>query len=234
MNNCIFTGFDEKYWKNWGSCWVYTIREISKYKGKLVVIDCGLSDETKNKLKEKNVDIIKNKDQGEIKKRVLKEIANYSRSNKGNFVYWDADVFFEGPIDKVFDEIKEKIIICKNKNAGFIGAPYYHWIFVEDIIKLTEFAKKDNQGNQIINCLIENFEKFINYVSNTWNFIDLSQLSEKKLEVDGEKPKVIHPTKSLKSSLSHKGFLFYERKNKEYLEFLESKKTGGRRLINKK
>lgn len=231
--NCVFTGFNESYWANWGSSWIYSLREVAKYKGQIVVIDCGLSDSTRNKINEKEALIIKNNEPGEIRLRVFNEISRYSKKNKGNFVYWDADAFFEQKIDQVFDEISDKLIICSNKNCGFLGGPFYQWAFLEDIMRFMSLTKEEKTSNSVIECLRKNFSKFLQQVSNKWNFTELYQISEKKIEVDGIKPAVIHPTGGLKVLLEHKNFLFHERKDEGYLKFLENKQINFRKLIKK-
>lgn len=234
MKNYVFTGFDEKYWSNWGSSWVYSLREVANYEGDVIVVDCGLSDATRNKLVEKEVAIIKSDQEGDVKKRTFVEIANYSKKNKGNFVYWDADVFFESRIEEIFKEVEDKILLSKNKNGGFIGAPYYQWVFMNDVLNFMKLTKQKDHSAKLIGCLTENFDRFVKYVSNTWNFINLNQISENKIEVDEEKPIVIHPTGNLKYILEHKGFLFHERKNEGYLKFIESKPSIGVRKLLKK
>lgn len=229
--NCVFTGFNEHYWAHWGSSWIYSLREVAKYKGQIIVVDCGLSDSTRNKINEKEALVVKNDEPGEIRLRVFNEISRYSKKNKGNFVYWDADAFFEQKIDQVFDEISDKLIICNNRNAGFLGGPFYQWVFLEDIVKFMSLTKEEKTSNSVLECLRKNFNKFLHQVSNKWNFIDLYQISEKKLEVDGAKPIVVHPTGGLKDLLEHKKFLFHERKDEGYLKFLENKQINFRKLI---
>lgn len=233
MTNYVFTGFNEKYWADFGSSWIYSLREVAQYKGEIIVIDFGLLDSSKNKLKEKDVKIIVNKGEGDLRTRTIQELARFSKSNKGKFIYWDADVFFEGNIDEVFEEINDKIILTKNKNPGFLGGPYYQWGFVEDVISFMSLAKQKTDSAMIIDCLVNHFDKFIKYVGNTWNFIELTQIDTKKIEIDGEKPKVIHPTGALKSLLENKGFLFHDRKNEDYLKFVENRAINFRKLIKK-
>jgi len=231
--NYVVTGFDESYWKNWGSSWVYSLREIAGYREEVIVIDCGLSSNTINKLKEKEVRVVENKENENIKLRTLKTVSTLAKESKGIFIYWDADVFFESKIDDIFKEASSKIILSKNKNFGLIGGPNYQWAFIEDVIRFNQLVQKKSSTAGLSQCLIENFQGFINYVSNTWNFVGLNELSERKLEIDGERPKVIHPTGGLKYSLERKGFLFHERKIPGYLEFLEKGSSISRKLIKK-
>lgn len=233
MSNYVFTGLDENYWTHWGSSWIYSLREVAKYGQEIVVVDCGLSDSSRKKIVEKNATIIKNEENGEIRLRTIKEISKYAKSNKGNFVYWDADVFFEECIDDIFKEIKDRIVFSENKNIGFVAGPYYQWVFLEDVYSYTNLAKQNPRSQILFNCVLNNFEKFTTYVSNTWNFTDLKIINDKNLEVDGGKPKVIHPTGLIKFSLENKGFLFHERKNEEYLKFIENKTVNFRKLIKK-
>jgi hypothetical protein len=235
MTNYVFTGLNEKYWAHFGSSWIYSLREVAQYKGEVVVIDFGLLDSSKNKLKEKEVKIIESKEEEkeDIRRKTLQEIASFSKKNKGNFVYWDADVFFEGNIDQVFNEINDKIILTQNKNPGFVGGPYYQWAFIEDTIRLMSLAKQKTSSTAVIECLNNHFGKFLNHVSNTWNFTDLTQIDTKKIDVDGEKPKVMHPTGVLKSLLENSGFLFHNRQNEGYLRFVENKSINFRKLIKK-
>ena len=230
MSNCVFTGLDEEYWRKWGSSWVYTLREVAGYKGNAIIIDCGLSSSSISKIEEKNISLIKSETSGGAKIKSLMAIADYSKKNKGNFVYWDADVFFESAIDEVFSQIGNKIILSKNMNIGFIGAPSYHWVFIEDLVKFVRLTKK---SRSVEDLLTTDFSGFVEYVSNTWNFIDLHRLEDSRLQVDGKKPIAIHPTGLLKSSLAHKKFLFHEREDAGYLSFIDNISKISKKLIKR-
>jgi hypothetical protein len=233
MSNHVFTGLNEKYWDHFGSSWIYTLREVAKYQGEIIVVDCGLHGLSKKKILEKGAKIITGSEANDIRIETIKQVSKYAKENKGKFVYWDADVFFEENIDKIFEEINEKILLTENGNPGFIAGPHYQWAFVEDIMNFMQTAKQPITSPAVFKCLIDHFEKFIRHISNTWNFTGLSQIESKKLEIEGEKPKVIHPTGSLKPLLEGKGFLFHDRKNDGYLKFIDGKTVTLRKLIKK-
>lgn len=228
MNNYVVTGFDEKYWKDYGSCWIYTLREVANYGGEVVVFGNNLSDFTVGKLKEKKVLVLENKEKSnkDIRLETIKLIADFAKTKKGNIAYWDADCFFENKIDEIFHFIENKFLVSENKNCGFLAAPYYQWPFLIDINNFIVKNKKTENSEIIYEQLTKNFTKLTKTVNNSWNYTDLKVLNN-------EKQNVMHPTGKLKQILKNKGFLFNERKNEKYSKFLEKEK-GTRRLLQKK
>lgn len=236
MKNYIITGFDEKYWMPWGASWILSLREKVNYQGEVFVVDCGLSTETKNKIKEKNISILECKEKvGEIRLRTIETIANFAQDNRGKFVYWDADVQFEEEVDEIFNMIENKFLITSNKNKGFIAAPNYQWFFLKDVKKFM-FLEKEKSYEKMFNCLIENFSNMIEFIDDTWNFVDIHKIknNEGTIEVNNEKKKVIHPTGILKSILNKKNCLFEERFKEELSTYTENKNSTSRRLLIKK
>jgi len=224
MSNYIFTGLDDRYWDRFGASWIYTLREVAKYQGKIVIFDYGLSGLAKKKIAEKEAVVIQSEKKEDIRFETIKQICKYAKTNKGKFVYWDADIFFEENVDELFEIVEDKILLAENKNPGFIAGPHYQWAFIEDIIGFMDMAKQKANPSLVTECLEDHFEKLIKYVDNTWNFIGLDFKT---------KHKAIHPAGGLKPLMIGKGLLFHDRKDIGYLKFVENKTVTLRRLIKK-
>jgi len=222
--NFVVTGFNELYWNKWGSSWILSLRRY--YQGHVLIVDCGLSNQTKTKLKDKNVLIIENifslKD---IRTSTIKTLANYAKTNEGKYAYWDADVFFQEDIVEIFSIISDNFVISKNHNSGFIAAKSSLWERLVDINNFVNLACKEQDFNETFLSLVKNFNKSIDEIEDTWNYTDISEISiqEDKVKIKDEIKKVIHPSGNIKYALENKNFLFHERNKEEYENLIENK-----------
>jgi len=235
--NFIITGFDESYWPRWGSSWILSLREKAKYEGNVFVVDCGLSDFTKNKLISKNVFFLNsNPELPDVRTKTIDAIANYAKDYSGNYVYWDADVYFQESIDEIFEIISDKFIISNNHNHGFLAAPFYQWSFIKDIENFIRLGHDVVSHYSIFNSLLLDFSNLVTLVDNTWNFTEIHKVLniKKSIEVNGVIQKVIHPSGPLKDILKNKNILFDEKYKAEYVDFIEKQTISSRRLVSNK
>jgi len=216
--NFIITGLDQKYWNPWGASWVASLKELADTKATIVVIDHGLTKNTKDRLAEYGVVVYKSTSNGEYKNATISTIIDLSEQMEGNFVYYDADVWFQRSVDDVFDKIEDKILISKNANSGFLAGNTKCFQKYKMASKLAGFIKDD----KIFDCFATYFDYNLNFIDDRYNFTNLPDLTEKENELyhGDDVVHAIHPTGILKKISLNKNLFFYERYpdlHKEYV-----------------
>ena len=236
--NYVVTGINEGYWQNWGSSWILSLRDVAKYQGKVLVVAHNLSDSTKNKLKSKEVEIIEcEKDEANVRTSTIRKIMERAEKGNNKFVYWDADVFFQEEIDSIFNLIEDKFLVTKNLNKGFIAAQGKRWSTLEDVEKFMELAKDNIIYENMFDLLVKNMEKLTTKIENIWNFTEIQEAKKNELGLITHKEilqKAIHPTGSIKYTISGGGFLFFEKEKEKHQSFISSKNQTTRKLLTKK
>jgi lipopolysaccharide biosynthesis glycosyltransferase len=229
--NFIITAINEKYWNPWGISWIASLRELAQTKYTPIIIDFGLKTSTANKIKEFGITIYQGKKKSTIRNDALATIAQLNKQVCGNFVYFDADVWFQDNIDQLFDQIDNRIIMSQNKNAGFVAGSKKSWQKYDIINSITNFTKDGEK----IDCLMKHFDSDINFVNNIYNFINLPNLKDEKgtLNFQGEMPLAIHPTGSLKKLATNRNILFHERYPDIFSEYSLKRKNLPHILLNK-
>lgn len=220
MNNYIVTAMNEKFWPEFGATWIYTLRKYALYNGEIIVVNHGLGADSVRILKNMDVNLInsRNNNVEDIRMNTFLEISNISKKNKGNYFYWDSDVYFKKPIEEILFLVENKFLITENHNCGFLAAPYYQWAFIEDIQNFYNLSSLKINSKLIFQTLITKFKNIVKEIDNKWNFIDVLNLNRKEV-------KIIHPSEGVKNVIKGKNIFFHEEKKEEYLNFLSQNKS---------
>lgn len=207
--NFIITGLNEKYWNPWGACWIASLKEFAHTNATLVVIDHGLSKSTKNYLKEENIVLYPSIEKGRFRNATISTIVHLSEEMQGNFVYYDADVWFQNPIDDIFDIINNKIIVAKNANSGFLAGNSNCFRRYKTVSKFAKYMKDE----KVFECFVKYFDYDLDLIDDKFNFINLPDLysHDNLLMTSHVTPSAIHPTGIFKHISRNKNLLFHER-----------------------
>lgn len=226
MNNYILTGFDEKYWPTWGISWILSLKKTN-FKDKILIVDLGLLEETKKKITSfENVFVLPllAPTTTDHRLNVLLTILEFTKNLKGKCVYWDADVCFQSAeLESIFDHIEDdKFILSENKNFGFLAVNLSTLRLLKNINKYLQRYKNQNNFNSVMDLLTIDFNDMINFIDNTWNQIDIDNVSfdNNKIKVGGKIPKAIHFASITKKSFEGKGLFYQERNKQEILSIL--------------
>jgi hypothetical protein len=228
--NFIITGLNEKYWNPWGISWLASLRDLAQTQSKPVIIDFGLSYATKEKIKSFDAIIHEGNKDSTIRNASLNTIAKLANEIDGNFVYYDADFWFQKPIDEVFDMIEDNLLMTKNKNPGFVGGNSISWKKYGTVHNMTAVLKDHNKTE----CMLKFFESEISFIDNKYNFINLPDLKDNKnnLIFHDIEQLAIHPTGILKKLCQNKSLLFSEKHKELFEKYAHNKKVGvSRRLV---
>ena len=229
--NYIVTGLTEKYWKPWGASWLASLLELAETKSNIVIIDFGLKNCTKEKIKNHNVILFEAEKKHLGRNSALNTICKLAKEVDGNFVYYDADVWFQDKIDDVFDFIEDKILICENRNFGFIAGNQKSWQNYEIVNNITD-AMKDEAKTE---CLLKYFDNSLKFIENKYNCINLSDLTDDKiLKYRGNAIAALHPTGTLKRLLAKRHLFFAERYPDLFSKYIDEKKVGIPKRLFKK
>lgn len=228
--NFIITGLNERYWNPWGISWLASLHELAQTKAKPVIVDFGLSHISKEKIKTFDVIVYEAKKDSTTRNSCLNTIANLAKDIDGNFVYYDADVWFQNSVDEVFDRIEDSLLMTKNKNPGFIAGNSSSWKKYGNVHSITTALKDHNKTD----CMLRFFESDITFIENRFNFVNLPDLKESgnNLVFHDVVQQAIHPTGLLKKLCNDKGVLFAEKHKDLFEKYAYNKKVGvSRRLI---
>lgn len=113
-NTAVITYIDENYEENLEKDFLYTLRNIALYKGKIVVIDYGMSKVIKNRIiKEYNVDIYSYKKDMAVfslrNKHIPDVISKLNPIITNVMVIDGGDIWFQKSISSIFEATKNKI-----------------------------------------------------------------------------------------------------------------------------
>lgn len=196
MDRYVVTGFDDNYWPSWGSSWILSLKEFAKFKENILVVDLGLSSLTKHKLSKFGVYVLPAKGEGQL--GIFKTIIDFASNYSGIFAIWDVDVYFQKPIDDIFELAQHKITITEN--PGFYAASSLSFPWLNEMQDMLSFIFKNNTFFH--ESLKNNFLSCREIVEDTWNFVDIFN--------DFEEQKVINP-RGKSNSFLDKDVLFWDR-----------------------
>lgn len=114
-NNCaVITSIDENFEENIEKDFLETLRKIAFYKGKIIIIDYGMSYDTKERIKlEYNVDIYtfeKTMPVFVLRNRDIPKVIDSLPQTVTNIMVIDGgDVWFQRPITPIFEKTKDKL-----------------------------------------------------------------------------------------------------------------------------
>jgi len=216
MDHYVVTGFDESYWNHWGESWIISLNELAKFDGNILVVDFGLTNSTKNKLVEMGAYILAGKP-GNMRAETLRVIGDFSTRYPGIYAIWDADVYFQKPIDEIFELAKDQLVITDN--IGFLAGHQRDLVWLCEAQEMVSFI----YGDVFIFDYLKSFPQKYLKINNTWNFTDVAKI------IDDQK--VIHPQGKIKLFLTAKNILFWERYQELYRKHVA--KHIGIKLIKK-
>jgi len=220
--NFITTILNENYWNPWGISWISSLIEFADTKAKIIVVDCGLSAKTLKKLIELGVTVLPHIEANGFQKTAFLTVKKFD-NNKGNkYLFFDADIWFQLPVDELFDQIDDRFLICKNLNYGFLGFSSESFNKFDMIQTFCSYTHDDD----VFACLVKHFPYSLNKIDNKYNFNNLPELKTKDgMLVFNEEPQVtIHFQGVLKTCSGKKNLLYHERYPDLFAKYNETKK----------
>ncbi len=207
--NFIVTAFNDDYWNPHGISWIASLCEFSKTSATPVVLNLGLNEKIVEHIQQYGVVVYAPDNIPLCRNDVFLTVAELSSNLNGKYLYFDADVWFQESIEKIFDLIDNKICISKNKNEGFVAGNQDAWKFFTEIHSQTKFF---NDG-KTIDCIYNYYGKNLKEISDQYNCINIANLEDKnkKLWDQNQLARVIHPTGDFKILSKGKKLLFHER-----------------------
>lgn len=245
MQKYVVTGFDEQYWHQWGASWLASLVEISHFggteflsenlsvatsDGHILVVSHNLSSSTKNRIIESGGSILPALGKyDDIRSDTLATIS--SCGINGIFAYWDADVYFQDKIDDVFSLNQDKFVLTKN--PGFICGPHFLWPFLGQLLELASTVEKSPKN--AVTHLTRYHPNLVHEADDEWNFTDLPHLRENEGKLVSKKcsPRAIHPQGNMKSFLTGRDILFWERRHDLWAKYSDSQRKSSRKLVMK-
>lgn len=221
MDHYVVTGFDELNWSSWGESWIISLKELAKFEDNILVVDFGLTTQIKKKLADFGVYLLPGDNTKNKQSAILQATAEFAAKYPGIFAIWNADVYFQHPIDEIFSLTKEKIAITNDN--GFYAACHDDLIWLREIQEATSFVCGDVF---VFEYLKQFFQHRYIIVDETWNFTNVTKLHSLAIQ------KVIHPLDDIKPLLVNKGVLFWERYKDLYDKHCVVKHVG-RKLVKK-
>lgn len=225
MKTYIVTGFDSNY-LNWAMSFLISAKFFANHNDIIIVTNSSTNlDKLKNLYSEF---VLTN---GDIKKSTIDFIIERSKIENANFIYWDADVYFQDSINELIEKIDNNILISENRNSGFIAASSKEWQYIGNIKNMVSQIL-DNED--LYECIYKYFNNKISIVDNTWNYTSVHDLkfNGKVLTDDGFIPKTVHPSGDVKKQIINKNILFWEVHNSLFNRFKSPIKK--KILINEK
>ena len=234
MKNYVVTGFNEPYWKQWGSSWLISLLEFAKFDPKQILITgFNLSLKTRKTIIQTGVSLICKDQSDNIRFDTIKSIIDLAIKEPAIFAYWDADAFFQEDISDIFKIAKNDLFVSSNLKHGFLVGPSHQWMYIQDVINFMSFF---NDKSNLHNCLTNHFKKIVFTTDDTWNFTDVGRLENhnSKLQFKNTTQKVIHPTGEIKRNLETKNILFWERHKELHKSFFHKKISNKFVAVHKK
>lgn len=197
MDHYVIAGVDESRWRYWGESWIISLKELAKYDENILIIDLGLSSTIKNKIAEFGGYVLPGKKDGNQQANILRAVTDFSVKYPGIFAIWDIDVYFQNPIEEIFNLASKQITLTSHD--GFYAGSNIDFIWLREMQEMISFVRGDVFVGDYLKKYFPN--KFIE-VDNSWNYTEIQEL---------ENQKVIHPLNEMKSLLTNKNVLFWER-----------------------
>lgn len=221
--NFITTILSENFWNPWGISWISSLIEFADTKAKIIVIDCGLSGKTYKKLIELGVSVLPNVPSKGFQQTALTTIQKFDSGKKENkYLFFDADIWFQMPVDELFDVVDDRFLLTNNLNFGFLGFSSESFKKYEIIQNYCSFTHDDDP----FICLVNHFPNFVKKVDDKYNFNKLPELKTKEgMLVYNDEPQVaLHFQGILKSCSNKKNLFYHERYPDLFAKYNESKK----------
>lgn len=154
-DTAIITYIDDNYVENLENDFLISLIERAKYKGKIVILDYGMNEESVNRIKERFPVLVykemKNMPVFSIRNRDIPKVIDSLEENITHIMTIDGgDIWFQEPILEVFN-ITEKRIGCVQEDR-VIGIDQ----FTNDCLDVLKKEKRDEIINSIKNEKVKN------------------------------------------------------------------------------
>lgn len=217
----ITTIINENYWNPWGISWISSLIEFADTKAKIIVIDAGLASKSVKRLIDLGVTVVPSIKAEGFHQSAIETLAKISKDND-KFLFFDVDLWFQLPVDELFDKFDENFLMCDNSNYGFIGISHKN---LQKYEMIKSFCLQAHDTN-VIGCLLHYFPNFVEKIDNKYNFSDLPKLQNKNgMLVYNDLPQsVLHFHGVLKSCSERKNLLYSERYPDLFSKYCENNK----------
>lgn len=228
--NFIVTGYSQNYWNPWGGSWLASLRLLAKTNAQLVVLDYGLSSQVVNILKKNDVLVKPVALKDNYRMDSLRHISVMAKNTHDNFIYYDADVWFQKNFDNLFEQFTHSLFAAKNGNLGMIGGSAKAWQKFDFVDKMTGFFR-----DPLLAESLSYFNEYLISLHNTFNWTSLGNLTleDKLFKYNGQAPIAIHPIGNQKDVCFTKKTLFAQMYAEECLNFYDVPETTIGKIIAK-
>lgn len=222
--NYVITGCTEKYFQEWGISWYLSLKQ---FHDDIIIVDLGLSAATKLKLKD--AILITAKNTRNFRRDIFLALSPFVKDNPGKYAYWDADAYFQAPIEELF-EFNQLLI---SKNPGFFVVDSTNWSLLFDIQNLL-ISYNDDQF--VLDYTQKYLDILFNVAEDKWNCVNIPALKDKdgKLTIGNITQNVIHFSGSIKQFLVGKNLTFAERNKNLVSDFAEKNLSRKLLIVNHK
>lgn len=219
MEQYVVTVVDEKEWQPWGLSWIASLRDLARYKGKVLVVTDDAPPHFLDRLRQTGVNVL-------VSKGGVRTLAEFAGKNPGLYAFWDSHVYFQEDITAVFGQTPGCV-----ENSSFMVAPSQVWEFLADFQNLASFL--DHPATDLMALFTKHFQVLFNRLSPTWAFSDIVSLKktrDKFLYLD-EPIKAVQFTDFFLPLLVEKNIFFWEKHKAVYDNWLN---LYGTKTITKK
>jgi len=218
--NFVITGLNEKYWQLWGISWIASLREIAQTKATPIVFNLGLTTHISEYLKGIGITVLDCPDKGDYRQSIVDAMLSISEKVEGNYLYFDADIWFQKNFDEIFDLLEDKVLFSKSNNFGVIAGHSRAWDNYKTIRTICHATKE----NRAIYVAGNYFPDYFGTLSNIYNCFDLANLVEKEglLTYKGSPVSGIHIVNVFKSLAMRHKLQFIERYPELYNNYLQA------------
>ena len=228
--NFICTILDENYWNPWGVSWISSLLEFTDTRASVLVVNCGLSAKSVKKLDELGATVLPSVEVSGYHERAVRTLRLFDKGD-GKYLFFDADVWFQLPVDELFERIDDSFMICKNMNYGFLGFSSDSFAKLDMVQKFCQQA----HDTGALSCLTRHFPNYLAVVDNKYNCCNLPELRSKDgmLALNDEPQHAIHFQGILKGCSAKKNLLYHERYPDLFSKYCESRKFVSRMVVSK-
>lgn len=106
----VVTASDSQGFEKMMVSFLASLKERARWKGNIIVIDLGLSSKQKHILEKLGIEVIKSiklTDSSNFMCDRYEAISEFAKNRKGIYAHWDADIWFNHPIDEIFETAEQ-------------------------------------------------------------------------------------------------------------------------------
>ena len=191
LNQFLISSFDESYFYRYGVSWIASLKEISNFKGVVVLIAFDFKNQKIiDVLKSNDLLVIQKDNVVEKREEVFDIISDLQEHSEGMYAYFDIDGYFDDNIQDLYDiDASDYLLVAGDSNMGFCAGKNDAWKFYKDYRKFENFLN----FNRSLADFVE-YNKHIVQIDYVWNCTEPNRIP---IET---KAKFVHYSYSIKQT----------------------------------